>query len=768
MKMRKWMCLLLAVLLIVAMVQLPAEVHAAHENVYVNSGNYRADIIGVARTQVGYRETMENKTKYGAWYGLNYQPWCAMFVTWCARQAGIPKSVIANSAIAEPGPEYFNLDYKDGKEYTPLPGDIFFTKTFSHTGIVFHADGDYFYTLEGNTNNDGSDNGNSVLCLKHKRQDYYFGVYKNSSVKAPAAPVVSTSQETYTIGQTATIQWKKVKNAVSYSVEVFKDGLVHCSENVGNTTSFDLEHLQYGEYLVCVSAHYADGKTGYTLQLFDVEYAPSLYVQYNANGGEIPTQPQYVVVGGEGVNFRAKPSTGASQYCVIPIGTLLTANKLEYGEYTWANVEYAGQTGWCIVSEGYCQRVGYAKIKSGEIVQHPYGERAVTTWGAGSGERKALLDPQTIGLWRENHIFVGWSRSADGSGTIFRPGQTDITAEQINPNFGYYDSYVQMYAIWRKVVGEITVEQLPDKTEYVLGDTLDLTGLRLRVKYVDGTEEVVDTGFRYSNFDSETTGTKTITVHYYDATTTFDVTVNDRMEYEIQDGTAVITHYEQGSGVVIIPGQLEGVPVTAIAPGAFAGCDQLTGITIPGTITTIGEGAFSGCSSLSVVNFSGTKQQWDAITIGKDNEALTSATLVCKYLTMGDFTGDTVVDNSDVIYLLKHTLNPARFPVSTIADLNADGKVDNDDVILLLKHSLNPNRFPLTAAMATATVEEFAQTSTDVSTEELTEESTEEIAEETTEETVEESAEELTEESAEEDPAESDGEPAETSVEELQ
>ena len=61
-----------------------------------------AKIIEVALAEVGYLEKATNAqldsktanagsnnyTKYGKWYGMNGQPWCDMFVSWCAAQAG--------------------------------------------------------------------------------------------------------------------------------------------------------------------------------------------------------------------------------------------------------------------------------------------------------------------------------------------------------------------------------------------------------------------------------------------------------------------------------------------------------------------------------------------------------------------------------------------------------------------------------------------------------------------------------------------------------
>ncbi len=149
---------------------------AAYENTYTNTGNQRNDIIGVAKTQLGYKEGYNNDTKYGTWYGLPNQPWCAMFISWCARQAGIPTSVLKNSAVAAPDAKYFNIPYYDGTSYTPKSGDLFFTKSFSHVGLVYYVDGSYFYTIEGNSNTTGSSEGTSVVSNKRKTSNFYFGV----------------------------------------------------------------------------------------------------------------------------------------------------------------------------------------------------------------------------------------------------------------------------------------------------------------------------------------------------------------------------------------------------------------------------------------------------------------------------------------------------------------------------------------------------------------------------------------------------------------
>lgn len=69
------------------------------------------------------------------------------------------------------------------------------------------------------------------------------------------------------------------------------------------------------------------------------------------------------------------------------------------------------------------------------------------------------------------------------------------------------------------------------------------------------------------------------------------------------------------------------VPDTTIAigNGAFDGCTSLQAISIPTSVQSIGESAFAQCSSLKEVNYAGDAQQWDIISIGTDNEPLTSA-----------------------------------------------------------------------------------------------------------------------------------------------
>ena len=69
--------------------------------------------------------------------------------------------------------------------------------------------------------------------------------------------------------------------------------------------------------------------------------------------------------------------------------------------------------------------------------------------------------------------------------------------------------------------------------------------------------------------------------------------------------------------------------VTSIGEAAFYGCSGLTSVTIPSSVTSIDNSAFFGCDSLTSVTFTGTQAEWNSISIGRDNEALTNADVHC-------------------------------------------------------------------------------------------------------------------------------------------
>ena len=69
--------------------------------------------------------------------------------------------------------------------------------------------------------------------------------------------------------------------------------------------------------------------------------------------------------------------------------------------------------------------------------------------------------------------------------------------------------------------------------------------------------------------------------------------------FRIQNGALVFQPENWDGGPVLrVPEEIDGRPVTAIGPGCFRDCDDLTTIVLPDSITSIKAGAFSGCTNL--------------------------------------------------------------------------------------------------------------------------------------------------------------------------
>lgn len=66
------------------------------------------------------------------------------------------------------------------------------------------------------------------------------------------------------------------------------------------------------------------------------------------------------------------------------------------------------------------------------------------------------------------------------------------------------------------------------------------------------------------------------------------------------------------------------IPNTVISVGknAFENCENITKVIIPASVTTIANDAFNGCKNIKEVVYEGTKEQWDEINFGKNNDSI--------------------------------------------------------------------------------------------------------------------------------------------------
>lgn len=135
-------------------------------------------------SQVGVRELTgyndgEDVEKYLASCGLTKgPPWCAAFVNWNFQECGVYLDLPYPAYV----PSYFKsswLIYQKGKvdwKRNPLPGDLigiwFQSKgRLAHIGFYDKSEGEFYITIEGNTNEEGSREGDGVYRKKRlKRQ----------------------------------------------------------------------------------------------------------------------------------------------------------------------------------------------------------------------------------------------------------------------------------------------------------------------------------------------------------------------------------------------------------------------------------------------------------------------------------------------------------------------------------------------------------------------------------------------------------------------
>lgn len=153
------------------------------------TGNKRTDIVNIAKSQLGYQEGTnlgeysgeiigsDNCTEFGRWY-TDYKQmedsyanaqWCAMFVSWCAYNAGIGEESILYHSYTETQWSLFtgqdrSYTWEEVQigEYVPQPGDVVYflsasqagnvdnPRRVNHVGIVSEFKDNILYTIEGN------------------------------------------------------------------------------------------------------------------------------------------------------------------------------------------------------------------------------------------------------------------------------------------------------------------------------------------------------------------------------------------------------------------------------------------------------------------------------------------------------------------------------------------------------------------------------------------------------------------------------------------
>jgi CHAP domain len=135
-----------------------------------------------AVSQIGYSENpaSSNLQKYGDWYGMNGQPWCAMFCTYCDQLSDHP-SISFYRGIRYSYVPYVINDARLGNyglsiTSSPQPGDLVcydwsWDGEHDHIGIFerWTTGTSQFDAIEGNTSYSNNSNGGEVMRRSRNR-----------------------------------------------------------------------------------------------------------------------------------------------------------------------------------------------------------------------------------------------------------------------------------------------------------------------------------------------------------------------------------------------------------------------------------------------------------------------------------------------------------------------------------------------------------------------------------------------------------------------
>ncbi len=482
------------------------------------TGNQREDIINVALSQLGYREgnstndysgaddgSYNNYTEYNYWYNKNVSsgmpvggsgaPWCATFVSWCAEQANIPSSIIRRSTRAGHGASCFNVNfysgsstlasssdndkYFQGYNYTPKKGDLFFTRSWSHVGLVVSVSGSNVITIEGNTNNNGSSQGNGVYKLTSRKiADLYFGV--------PNYKTTETHKVDSSYGKNFTA-YPKAKITASNIFDA-NHNQISSTAWIGTSDKCTI-HEVYTDGCCKVTYPLDDGgtKTVYSkISLFKVNN--TLSIKYDANGGKIDASNEKYYLNSSDVVCKVSTSKVFAQEMVD--GKTYDSGLYNYTTFGISRTGYTFK-GWGTKASGgtiynqndamtakkLCSTIAdgdktitlyaiwepnvlsvYFNANGGTITSDTYsvsgnviyknGAKCVQDWIYNSAEKNGLPNVATFGLAKKGYTFAGWGTKSTG-GTIFDQNDTGLLPTEINSNLKNGNCSTTVYAIWK-------------------------------------------------------------------------------------------------------------------------------------------------------------------------------------------------------------------------------------------------------------------------------------------------------------------------------
>ena len=677
------------------------------------TGNQRTDLVNVARSQLGYHEGdntsqlhgessgSSNYTEYGYWYGTqvqghsggSYYAWCAYFISWCARQAGIPTSIISNASYACAGSDngdFKNLDFYNRGSYTPKVGDLVFFDWpgdeyhWDHVEIVIGVSSSEVTTLGGNT---GDNNVKSRKWSLSNSNIRGYGVPKYTTGSTPSpdptpTPAPSGGVQDLTnpknpnkystppsgtylnVGDSGNyVRWLQAcLNQCGYSCDV--DG------QFGYGTAEALKGFQRA-YSLTVDGGFGPECRTKILEVLTVA-APTITTAYDANGTRV------TISGSSGTTIfyttnGSTPTESSNKYN----GSFVLNGAATVKAVAMQNCRY----------NSHVSSYGITVTKHTVTFKDWNGTVLKTQSVYHTGAATAPANPTRTG-----YTFTGWDKAF-----------TNVTADIVVTAQYSINTYTVTFKDWNGTVlktqqvqygGAATAPANPTRAGYTFTGwdkafTNVTANLVVTAQYVQNepVSTPVPSDAPQIVVESKTTSAgSTVAVNISIANNPGFVTMGIQVAYD--SNLTLLSVSDTG----LVPGQMFSTEIENPQPLYWANPTATADCTVNGKIATLTfkvadnaeEGEYHIRVSYDYDNYDIYNQSGEAVQFATVNGTLTVTDVV-----YGDVNGDGRVNNLDGMVLMRHLAKWPSYPASMIspgADVNADGRINNLDGMILMRH----------------------------------------------------------------------------------
>ena len=213
-----------------------------------------------------------------------------------------------------------------------------------------------------------------------------------------------------------------------------------------------------------------------------------------------------------------------------------------------------------------------------------------------------------------------------------------------------------------KAVSSISMKANPSKTTYLTGESLNLAGAKITVKYNNNTQkDIAVTTAMVSGYNADKVGSQTVIVTYAGKSTSFKVTVQSRVPSSITSGTYSISGgfiSKIGAGTTVSQ-LLNGINERAYCK-VYKGSSEVTGGTLIGTGMTVKLLDGSTVKQTLTIVVTGDTNGDGNITItdmlAVKSHLLKKSTLTGAAAKAADTSGDKAISITDFIQIKAHIL----------------------------------------------------------------------------------------------------------------